>query len=104
MRRGRSWTDAPIDLGEIDFTFTFDDPARMTTPSEQSEKTGSFPLFDWLRFILASAVALSHEGILRWQFAGNFAVQVFFALSGWLIGGILLRAEFKRLPHFYYNR
>ena len=39
-----------------------------------------------------------------WPNAGNFAVQVFFALSGWLIGGILLRTEFKRLPNFYYNR
>ncbi|MFL6720590.1 MAG: acyltransferase family protein, partial [Sphingomonas sp.] len=76
----------------------------MTTPSEQSEKTGSFPLFDWLRFVLASSVALSHEGVLRWQFAGNFAVQVFFALSGWLIGGILLKTKFSELPRFYYNR
>jgi peptidoglycan/LPS O-acetylase OafA/YrhL len=76
----------------------------MTTPSEQSKETGSFPLFDWLRFILASMVALAHEEILTWPNAGNFAVQVFFALSGWLIGGILLRTEFKRLPSFYYNR
>ena len=76
----------------------------MTTPTEQSEKTGSFPLFDWLRFALASSVALSHEGIFTWGNAGNFAVQVFFALSGWLIGGILLRTELKGLPRFYYNR
>jgi peptidoglycan/LPS O-acetylase OafA/YrhL len=76
----------------------------MTTPSEQSEKTGSFPIFDWLRFVLASAVALAHEDIIRWEHAGNFAVQVFFALSGWLIGGILLRTELKGLPRFYYNR
>ncbi len=76
----------------------------MTTPTEQSDKTGSFPYFDWLRFVLASMVALSHEHIIAWEFAGNFAVQVFFALSGWLIGGILLRTEFKALPRFYYNR
>jgi peptidoglycan/LPS O-acetylase OafA/YrhL len=76
----------------------------MTTPSEQSRETGSFPLFDWLRFVLASAVALAHEQIIGWEHAGNFAVQVFFALSGWLIGGILLRTEFRKLPRFYYNR
>jgi peptidoglycan/LPS O-acetylase OafA/YrhL len=76
----------------------------MTTPSEQSEKTGSFPLFDWLRFVLASMVALAHGDILTWSQAGNFAVQVFFALSGWLIGGILLRTELRGLPRFYYNR
>ena len=76
----------------------------MTTPSEQSEKTGSFPLFDWLRFVLASMVALAHEHILTWSQAGNFAVQVFFALSGWLIGGILLRTDLRGLPRFYYNR
>lgn len=76
----------------------------MTTPSEQSDKTGSFPYFDWLRFVLASMVALAHEQIIGWENAGNFAVQVFFALSGWLIGGILLRTELRGLPRFYYNR
>ena len=76
----------------------------MTTPSEQSDNTGSFPVFDWLRFVLASMVALAHEQIIGWQYAANFAVQVFFALSGWLIGGILLRTELTGLPRFYYNR
>ena len=64
----------------------------------------SFPLFDWLRFILASVVALSHEGLFVWDRAGNLAVQIFFALSGWLIGGILLRTERTGLPRFYFNR
>jgi peptidoglycan/LPS O-acetylase OafA/YrhL len=54
--------------------------------------------------VLASMVALTHEGIIGWENGGNFAVQVFFALSGWLIGGILLRTELKGLPRFYYNR
>jgi peptidoglycan/LPS O-acetylase OafA/YrhL len=76
----------------------------MTTPSEQSKETGSFPLFDWLRFVLASVVALAHEGIVPWDNAANLAVQVFFALSGWLIGGILLRIQLSKLPSFYYNR
>src|SRR6476620_9631556 len=74
------------------------------TEHHHASKAGEFPLFDWLRLILASVVALSHEGILGWGPAGNFAVQVFFALSGWLIGGILLRTELRGLPRFYYNR
>ena len=64
----------------------------------------SYPLFDWLRFGLASIVALSHFGVVTWIHAGDLAVQVFFALSGWLIGGILVGGEPKSLPHFYYNR
>ncbi|MGN6848295.1 MAG: acyltransferase family protein [Sphingomicrobium sp.] len=64
----------------------------------------SFPLFDWLRFVLASVVALYHEGTIPWEHAGNFAVQIFFALSGWLIGGILLKSDRKDLPRFYFNR
>jgi peptidoglycan/LPS O-acetylase OafA/YrhL len=64
----------------------------------------SFPLFDWLRFALASVVALNHEQVIGWSHAGNLAVQVFFALSGWLIGGILARSTQHDLPHFYFNR
>lgn len=64
----------------------------------------SYPLFDWLRFALASTVALSHEGIFTWDGSGNLAVQVFFSLSGWLIGGILLRTTHQELPRFFFNR
>lgn len=64
----------------------------------------SFPLFDWLRFALASVVALTHEQVICWDQAGNLSVQVFFALSGWLIGSILLTTDRSRLPKFYYNR
>lgn len=64
----------------------------------------SWPLFDPLRFALASTVALAHFGVIQHHHAGNFAVQVFFALSGWLIGGILLRTDRKALPRFFYNR
>src|SRR5262249_15984211 len=35
---------------------------------------------------------------------GNLCVQVFFALSGFLIGGILARSSLQDLPRFYYNR
>lgn len=65
----------------------------------------SYPAFDWLRFILASVVVLAHAGLLpAWENNANIAVQVFFALSGWLIGGILLRTERADLPRFFYNR
>jgi peptidoglycan/LPS O-acetylase OafA/YrhL len=63
-----------------------------------------FPLFDYLRGALAIVVMLSHDGVLPWPNAGGFAVQVFFALSGWLIGGILLRMPPKELTRFYFNR
>lgn len=63
-----------------------------------------YPLFDWLRFVLASVVALGHAGVITWHQAGNLSVQVFFALSGWLIGGILLRSDSSRLPRFFFNR
>jgi peptidoglycan/LPS O-acetylase OafA/YrhL len=63
-----------------------------------------FPLFDWLRIILAVMVALSHDKVISWQHAGNLSVQVFFALSGWLIGGILLNTDKTALPRFFFNR
>lgn len=62
-----------------------------------------FGYFDWLRFALALAVAISHFHLLPWE-AGGIAVRAFFALSGWLIGGILLRSETKELPRFFFNR
>ena len=49
-----------------------------------------YPAFDYLRILLATVVAAQHAGLVGWERAGSFSVQVFFALSGWLIGGILL--------------
>jgi peptidoglycan/LPS O-acetylase OafA/YrhL len=63
-----------------------------------------YPLFDWLRFVLASIVALGHARVITWPHSGNLAVQVFFALSGFLIGGMLLRSEAPYLPRFFFNR
>ena len=64
-----------------------------------------YPWFDWLRLALAGVVFLSHEGLIApWPAAANFAVQVFFAMSGWLIGGMLLNTERNDLPRFYFNR
>jgi peptidoglycan/LPS O-acetylase OafA/YrhL len=63
-----------------------------------------YPGFDYLRIILATTVAVGHAGIPLWDNSGNLAVQIFFAMSGWLIGGILLRSAPQDLPRFYFNR
>jgi peptidoglycan/LPS O-acetylase OafA/YrhL len=64
-----------------------------------------YPGFDWLRIVLASGVFWVHAGsVEHFNFAGDFFVQVFFALSGFLIGGIILRMKPTDLPRFFYNR
>jgi len=63
-----------------------------------------YPAFDYLRITLATMVAASHANLVTWPKAGAFSVQVFFALSGWLIGRLLLRSKLSDLPRFYYNR
>lgn len=66
-----------------------------------------YPYFDYLRGLLAAGVVIAHAGGLESMFrnmAGNFCVQVFFALSGFLIGGILLETSRSELPRFYFNR
>lgn len=63
-----------------------------------------YPAFDYLRIILALVVALGHSGIGIWEPSAGYAVQVFFALSGWLIGGILVQSTPSDLPRFYFNR
>lgn len=79
------------------------DQARTANP--EARKLDSYPLFDWLRFVLASVVALAHEGVpLPGPVNGGLAVTVFLALSGWLIGGILLRSGPRDLPRFFFNR
>lgn len=76
----------------------------MTSDNPELEKTAEYAAFDVLRFVLASTVLLSHIGVLTWSHAGNLAVQVFFALSGWLIGGILYDTSSRELSRFYFNR
>lgn len=79
--------------------------ASVAASNPENEKVRSYPWFDWLRFALASVVVLGHA---NFQFApfltGKLAVAVFFTLSGWLIGGILLRTELSELPRFFFNR
>src|SRR5262249_32427722 len=50
------------------------------------------------------AVVAFHTDLITWRWAGRLAVSVFFALSGWLIGGILLGMKRSELPRFFYNR
>lgn len=71
----------------------------------EAAKLAAYPLFDWLRFILASLVVLSHAGLpFLPHESGGLAVDVFLALSGWLIGGILLRTKLAEVPRFFFNR
>ncbi len=73
-------------------------------PSFPPTHSKYYPAFDYLRIILAIAVAADHAGLPVWRQSGDYAVQVFFALSGWLIGGILLHSKPHALPRFYFNR
>ncbi len=68
------------------------------------KKLEEYAAFDILRFILSSCVCLSHMDVIHWNQSGNLAVQVFFALSGWLIGGILYDTHRNELGRFFYNR
>lgn len=71
----------------------------------ERHKLASYPLLDWLRFALASIVALDHEGMPSiGPVSAGLAVDVFLALSGWLIGGILLATSLRELPRFFFNR
>ena len=85
-------------------------PPQMPAPraakaNPEGEKLRDYPWFDWLRFVLASVVVFSHAGFTVLPFlSGGLAVSVFFALSGWLIGGILLRTTLPELPRFFFNR
>jgi peptidoglycan/LPS O-acetylase OafA/YrhL len=80
----------------------FSDGAAPDNP--EAHKLEAYPMLDWLRFVLASTVLLTHEGIKYGPINGGLAVAVFLALSGWLIGGILLKSDRSDLPRFFYNR
>lgn len=68
------------------------------------EKNTYYPYFDYLRIILVSIVMLGHDGLSPWGNSGKLAVDVFFSLSGWLIGRILIKTDITNLPKFYFNR
>jgi peptidoglycan/LPS O-acetylase OafA/YrhL len=73
---------------------------------EAAAETKYYPWFDYLRAVAALGVFIGHADrnhILPANL-GNASVQLFFALSGFLIGGILLRSHQNDLPRFYFNR
>lgn len=63
-----------------------------------------YPLFDIARLVLAATVAAKHAGFAMPTYAGSLAVEVFFALSGWLIGGVLYDSARADAPRFFFNR
>lgn len=82
-----------------------DEPFLGTEPkAEERTAPAYYPWFDWLRLVLALVVLLGHQHLIAWPRAANFAVQVFFALSGWLIGGLLVKLPKTALSRFYFNR
>lgn len=90
--------------------------AKLTTYSRQDKITAAstieyFGLFDPLRAFLAFAVFVSHSELIPSPIEnlGGTAVRVFFALSGFLVGGILLESAqrdnyWRGIPRFYFNR
>ncbi|QEW06260.1 acyltransferase family protein [Nitrincola iocasae] len=75
-----------------------------STASEPVKLKVYYPYYDYVRFIAASVVMFGHANFITWRPAGAIAVDVFFALSGWLIGNILLNTKKEQLPQFYFNR
>jgi len=65
-----------------------------------------YPLFDYLRILLAVGVFVEHSQVAPAlpPYFGDACVQVFFALSGFLIGSILLNTAVGDLPRFYFKR
>jgi peptidoglycan/LPS O-acetylase OafA/YrhL len=67
-----------------------------------------YPYFDYLRAFAALGVFVAHADKYHYLppqlQLGNACVQLFFTLSGFLIGGILLRSHPMDLPRFYFNR
>jgi peptidoglycan/LPS O-acetylase OafA/YrhL len=78
----------------------------MHTVKMIAKQYGYFPAFDYLRIATALGVFayhVDHSGITTEHF-GNACVQIFFALSGFLIGGILIQSSHADLARFYFNR
>jgi peptidoglycan/LPS O-acetylase OafA/YrhL len=102
-----SYTCQKFSAGRSEVHIPTHDEALTVTTSSGKESTIAtyYPWFDWLRLGLATVVLLSHSGVLNaWQYSAGFAVQVFFALSGWLIGGMLFKLTRSDLRRFYFNR
>lgn len=79
--------------------YSYGVPSKM-----KSKQMAYYPYFDYLRIVLASVVMFAHDGLISWEYSGKLAVDVFFALSGWLIGGVLIKTKVQDLSRFYFNR
>lgn len=77
---------------------------KVDKPLKKSQIPQYFGWFDWLRAACACTVMLFHDRVFSWQNAGSLAVQIFFALSGWLIGRILINTSRSELTRFFFNR
>src|SRR5690349_11767137 len=98
--------DGRVDRAAFEWGVQMGGSAARDVRNDRSHDAGDlyFPWFDWLRAACACVVMWYHGHVLPWNQSGNFGVQVFFALSGWLIGGILLKSEPRDLTRFYFNR
>lgn len=76
----------------------------MAARGSDDAKHEYFPLFDYARLALAMTVAMAHSHLFPANYLGDLSVRVFFALSGWLIGGILYDSASKDIVRFYFNR
>jgi peptidoglycan/LPS O-acetylase OafA/YrhL len=85
-------------------TFAMTDAVASDRPFVITSRSVYFPAFDYLRLVIALLVLSGHSGLIRGHDLDVDSVQIFFALSGWLIGGILLKTKVSDLPRFYYNR
>ncbi len=104
---------APSDPAPSDPALTEPAPSEEApsekAPSEKGQaapKHGpriEYPWFDWVRFVSAILVSFAHDNVMPGAW-GNPPLQIFFAMSGWLIGGMLLETKPEKLTRFYYNR
>lgn len=96
----------PTNISSDDVRRADDNPGTAAYGANPETHTlQSYPLLDWLRFVLASMVALGHENFpFPGPISAGLAVDVFLALSGWLIGGILIATPLPGLPRFFFNR
>lgn len=96
----------PSGTNLIDADHRTEAPSPGDSPGELLETVAAYrPMLDVVRFLAAIWVMLSHARAVH---GGGVAVSVFFVLSGYLIGGLLI-AEKRRtgrigLTDFYFKR
>lgn len=94
----------PVKVFSSDRGARSESPAAPTSPNRRQASEVYYPYFDYLRMVLALGVFAAHAPLDIPEHVGNFCVQVFFALSGFLIGSILVESRPSDLPRFYFKR